>query len=117
MQINYVLALFSAVLAGSISASPAPDAHARTVRVQLANNHSGSNKNAEVPVNGDRYPVPEIWGNFPQATSVQLTADFQGVTCCVWGPGWGTTVNDQHTWANLKGGALVDVCYGYVSCS
>jgi len=76
-------------LALSISAAPAPRAPG-TVQVQFANNVSGANGNALIPLDGSSVVLGEAYANTNLSkdgtlfvTSLQFTADFTNVACKV----------------------------------
>ncbi|KAJ2982235.1 hypothetical protein NQ176_g1518 [Zarea fungicola] len=79
------------LLAAVVSAAPAPQAPATgSVQVQFANNFSGANGNAWIPLDGSAVSLGDAYGNtnlFKDGTlfvtSLQFTANFQLVSCKV----------------------------------
>ncbi|KAJ3498499.1 hypothetical protein NLG97_g1075 [Lecanicillium saksenae] len=79
------------VLAASVFAAPAPQAPATgSVQVQFANNWSGANGNAWIPLDGSAVALGQAYANtnlFKDGTlfvtSLQFTANFQHVACKV----------------------------------
>ncbi|KAK8148030.1 hypothetical protein G3M48_000509 [Beauveria asiatica] len=79
------------LLAASVFAAPAPQAPATgRVRVQFANNWSGANGNAWIPLDGSAVALGHAYANtnlFKDGTlfvtSLQFTANFQHVSCKV----------------------------------
>lgn len=77
------------LLAAVASAAPSPQAPATgSVQVQFANNFSGANGNAWIPLDGSAVSLGDAYGNtnlFKDGTlfvtSLQFTANFQLVSC------------------------------------
>ncbi|KAJ5667588.1 hypothetical protein N7507_003452 [Penicillium longicatenatum] len=105
-------------------AAPTNGPPAYTATIQLANDQSGANANAVIPVDGVKRPVQELWGHTSLAkhglvfaSSAQLTA-FEQTTVCTF------TEELHHLTASLDaedtyvtlGKPVVDLCSAYVVC-
>ncbi|EHK24615.1 uncharacterized protein TRIVIDRAFT_91616 [Trichoderma virens Gv29-8] len=83
------IAFTLSALALAVSAAPAPR-NVGTVQVQFANDVTGANGNALIPLDGTDISLGEAYGNtnlFKDGTlfvtSLQFTADFTNVQCVV----------------------------------
>ncbi|KAL7909801.1 hypothetical protein GGI35DRAFT_451059 [Trichoderma velutinum] len=83
------IAFTLSALALAVSAAPAPRS-VGTVQVQFANDITGANGNAPIPLDGTNISLGEAYGNtnlFKDGTlfvtSLQFTADFTNVQCVV----------------------------------
>ena len=84
------IALSLSFLALTISAAPAPRAAPSTVQVQFANDMTGANGNAEIPLDGSSIVLGQAYGNTDLevdgtlfVTSLMFTGDFANVACDV----------------------------------
>jgi hypothetical protein len=86
------VALSLSFLALTVSAAPAPQAQAQpsTVQVQFANDFSGANGNANIPLDGSSVGLGQAYGNtnlFKDGTlfvtSFMFTGNFANVVCDV----------------------------------
>lgn len=126
MQFTTITAALAATLLSTFAAAaprPPRGSWAPTATIQLANEQSGANSNAVIPIDGVSRPVQELWGNSPIArdglvfaTSAQLTAFEQHITCTFKGePRLSLTLSTDRTY-DLFGGPVTDLCTAYVSC-
>ncbi|KAL5088771.1 hypothetical protein Trisim1_006186 [Trichoderma cf. simile WF8] len=83
------IAFTLSALALAVSAAPAPRSGG-TVQVQFANDVSGANGNAFIPLDGSEVSLGQAYANTNLAkdgtlfvTSLQFTADFANVDCVV----------------------------------
>src|SRR3979411_2043037 len=84
------IALSLSFLALTICAAPAPRAAPSTVQVQFANDVTGANGNALIPLDGSAIVLGQAYANTDLevdgtlfVTSLQFTADFSNVACDV----------------------------------
>jgi hypothetical protein len=84
------IALSLSFLALTISAAPAPRAAPSTVQVQFANDMTGANGNAEIPLDGSSIVLGQAYANTDLeidgtlfVTSLEFTGNFANVACDV----------------------------------
>ncbi|KAJ5222740.1 uncharacterized protein N7469_008980 [Penicillium citrinum] len=95
-----------------------------TATIQLANDQSGANANVAVPEDGRKYSIKSLWGKTAvakngvvQATSAQLVAFQQDTECKIFGDDkLYVELDARKTWAQLKGGKVVNLDRAYVVC-
>ncbi|OJD13211.1 hypothetical protein AJ78_06303 [Emergomyces pasteurianus Ep9510] len=113
MHISF--AVIVGLLATSISAIPTPqisNRDSRHVLVQITNDMTGASGTVELPLDGQKKPVADLFGNTNiasggqiLATSVQFTKIIQGGTC-IFVDGVDTVfahINDRQTFDDLDG--------------
>lgn len=122
MQFTNAAALACALFSSVGLSAPLESAWGSVATVQLANDHSGANANVNIPVDGEKRSVQELWGHTAVAehglvfaSSTQLTA-FKQTTSCTFTKGdkVEATLNAQKTWASF--GGVVDLCDAYIVC-
>lgn len=114
------LAGTTAILLASLSATTLAD---HTATLQLANDQSGANANVAVPEDGKKYSIKSLWGrtavaknDVVYATSAQLVAFQQDTECRIFGDDIHVELDAKKTWAQLKGGKVVNLNHAYVVC-
>lgn len=124
MQFINASAFACALLSVSALAAPTPQAGWRpTATVQLANDKSGANANVDIPLDGVKRPVQELWGNTAVAqdglvfaSSAQLIEFSQTTVCTITQEhGFGATLDAEQTWDSV-GGQSVDLCSSFIAC-
>ncbi|OQD73719.1 hypothetical protein PENDEC_c014G05587 [Penicillium decumbens] len=119
MQFTNIAAVTLGLLASSSLAAPF---WVKPASVQLVNEQSGANANVQVPVDGVKRPVQELWGHSAVAreglvfaSSAMLTA-FQQTTVCKFTeePRLGVTLDAENTYNSF--GGVKDLCAAYVVC-
>ncbi|KAE8366445.1 hypothetical protein BDV27DRAFT_125303 [Aspergillus caelatus] len=97
----------------------------QTVSVQLSNDQSGANDNADVAADGRLWSIQSLWrhssvdmNGFVTATSAQLTS-FQQTTHCriIQRPNVDTELDAEHTWVSLNQGKGIQLKVAYITCS
>ena len=120
----FATALLSPIVAGAPQAPQPPQGGwVPTASIQLANEQSGANANAVIPIDGTYRPVQELWGNTPIArdglvfaSSAQLTTFEQHITCTFSEePRLSLTLSADRTYSGF-GVPVADLCTAYVSC-
>lgn len=94
-----------------------------TATIQIANEQSGANANAVIPVDGVKRPVQELWHDTSVAhnglvygTSAQLV-QFDQTTVCTFfeEPRLSASLTAEKTYVTL-GKPVIDLCFAYVVC-
>lgn len=84
------IAFTLSTLALAVSAAPAPARRTNSVQVQFANDVTGANGNAWIPLDGSNVVLGQAYADTDLevdgtlfVTSLEFTADFSGVQCVV----------------------------------
>ncbi|KAJ5894230.1 hypothetical protein N7495_005921 [Penicillium taxi] len=112
----------STVSCVSSSVSTTSKAHSPTdATVQLSNDQTGANANINIPVDGQKYAVQELWGSSALApkglvfaSSAQLVAFGQNTVCTFTRDSETLLLNAQTTWGSF--GSVMDLCGAEISC-
>lgn len=124
---NHIL-LISSLLVASISAAPIESRQPQQVTVALSNDQTGAYAGKTFLADNTDKSVQKLFGatsvgagGHVQATSVQLTAFPENISCLVKNKGVTVaTLTAQHTYADLDGNpnaaTPVDLTYATVNC-
>lgn len=124
MKLTGTTALLLAYLSAATLADSSKDGKPATATIQLANDHSGANANVAVPENGQKYSIKSLWertavakNGVVSASSAQLVAFQQDTVCKIFGGDHiHVELDARKTWAQLKGGKVVDLDHAFVVC-
>lgn len=120
--------LFSSLFVASISASPIESRQPRLVTVALSNDQTGAYAGKTLPADGTDRSVQELFGltsvdanGHVQATSVQLTAFPENISCLIRNDGVTVAaLTAQRTYVDLDGNPSaaipVDLSDGIINC-
>ncbi|RMJ24161.1 hypothetical protein PHISP_04967 [Aspergillus sp. HF37] len=118
MKILNLAALTSALLAPAVWGG-------HTVTVRLTNNYLGPGANRDIPQDGEKRSVAELWGNsvivndgVVKASSAMFNAYQQDSVCHIWQdePKVHAELNARQTWASLHKGEVVPLDNAYIKC-
>ena len=121
MKILSAITVFAAALVPVEANKP----NRQTATVQLSNDQTGAWANVDVPEDGSRHSVANLWrntavakGGHVSATSAQFNKFQQNTVCAIWQqhPHVDVTLNAQRSWVSLAGGKVVDLQRATISC-
>lgn len=119
------LLLFALGLMATSANTMATPRDVQTVSVQLSNDQSGANDNADVAADGRLWSIQSLWRHSPvdmngfvTATSAQLTR-FQQTTHCkiIQAPNVNAELDAERTWVSLNQGKGIQLKLAYITCS
>jgi hypothetical protein len=121
MKLLNLAALTSALLAPTVCGHPT----AETVTVRLTNTFLGPGANRDVPEDGVKRSVAELWGNSDivvngvvKASSAMFNSFQQDSACHIWQdkPAVDAKLNARQTWTWLEDGDVVPLDDAYIKC-